>query len=296
MAFTTASVPSGVAHLASPQHPPWHPRPQGGVRLGVVLSAGGLRGVAHLGVMRELLRHDLPIDVLVGVSAGAIIAGYYAGVGLTIEDMIGDAPIFKGRHVALHGLMLRAPQSMRALFRPFCGVIPRRLTQLSHGRFDRLHHGVSDLGIVCHDLVTDRPVYFSSAMNYGIPLSSVVKASAAVPGVIPTRPVMHEGRRVHLVDGGLSDSLPIDFARETLGATRLIVSDCRFKARQPDEHPDVVYVRPDLQGMPSWRSPAGTLIETVRQGEAAVTPDVIERIRAWLSPNGHLATAAAAPV
>jgi predicted acylesterase/phospholipase RssA len=278
--------------------PPLNSRLPDGVRLGVVLSAGGLRGVAHLGVMRALLRHDLPIDVIVGVSAGAIIAGYYAGVGLTIDEMIGDAPIFKGRHVALHGLMLRAPHALRPLFRPFCGVIPRRLTQLHHGRFDRLHHGISDLGIVCHDLVTDRPVYFSSATNYGIPLSSVVKASAAVPGVIPTRPVLHEGRSVHLVDGGLSDSLPIAFARETLGATRLIVSDCRFKARQPEEDPDIVYLRPELHGMPSWRSPAGTLIETVQQGEATVTPDVIDRIRAWLAPNGcgHADTAAAATV
>ena len=53
--------------------------------IGVVLSAGGLRGVAHLGVIRRLVELGIPIDVLVGVSAGAIIAGFWAGVGLTVR-------------------------------------------------------------------------------------------------------------------------------------------------------------------------------------------------------------------
>ena len=47
-------------------------------RIAVVLSAGGLRGAAHLGVLRRLVQIGLPIDVMVGVSAGAIIAGFYA--------------------------------------------------------------------------------------------------------------------------------------------------------------------------------------------------------------------------
>jgi predicted acylesterase/phospholipase RssA len=253
----------------------------GSVRIGVVLSAGGLRGVAHLGVLRRLLEAGVPIDVLVGVSAGAIIAGYYAGVGLSVDDMIGDAPRFRGRHVLMHGLTMRAPGLFRPLMRPFCGVIPRRLQQLDTGGFAPLHHGVTGLGVVCHDRLTNRPVYFSSVESFGARLSDVVKASAAVPGLIPMRPMAWGDRTVHLVDGGLSDALPTQFARARLGATHLIVSDCRRVATPTVDEEPHVYVRPALNGAASWQSPPGSLTETVACGEAAVTSDILSRIRRW---------------
>ena len=65
------------------------------VRLGVVLSAGGLRGAAHVGVLRQLIRHGIPIDVIVGVSAGAVIAAYYAAVGLDLDELVADAERFR---------------------------------------------------------------------------------------------------------------------------------------------------------------------------------------------------------
>ncbi len=251
-----------------------------------MLSAGGLRGVAHLGVMRRLLDAGIRIDVIVGVSAGAVIAGYYAGVGLSIEDMIGDAPCFRGRHVLMHGMTLRAPRALRPWLRRFCGVIPHRLSELERGRFDPLHHGVTGLGVVCHDQITNRPVYFSSVESHGARLSDVVKASAAVPGLIPTRPVAWGDRVVHLVDGGLSDGLPTQFARTTLGATHLIVSDCRRLATATPEDDRLVYIRPTLNGQGSWQSPPGTLTHTVACGEAAVTDEVVNRVRNWYA-TGH---------
>ena len=51
------------------------------VRIGLVLSGGGLRGASHVGVLQQLIEHDIPIDVMVGSSAGAIITTYYAAVG-----------------------------------------------------------------------------------------------------------------------------------------------------------------------------------------------------------------------
>jgi NTE family protein len=252
------------------------------VRIGIVLSAGGLRGVAHLGVMRRLVASGVRFDVIVGVSAGAIIAGYYAGVGLSIEDMIADAPTFQGRHLIMHGMTLRAPEWIQPLLRRFCGVIPERLAQLDAARFDRLHHGVQSLGIVCHDRVAERSVYFSSASHHGVPLAAVVKSSAAVPGLIPTRPVVQNGRRMHLVDGGVSDSLPCEFARaEGLGATHLIVSDCRRIPGAAPDGPGVAYIRPELNGAGTFRSPSGSLLESVRRGEDACSAEVLATIARW---------------
>src|ERR1019366_1836599 len=96
------------------------------VRVGLVLSAGGVRGAAHLGVLRQLVQHQIPIDVMVGVSAGAIIASYYAAAGLPLEHMIADAPAFRGRHLLMHGVTLRAPRMLQPYLRRFCGVIPTR--------------------------------------------------------------------------------------------------------------------------------------------------------------------------
>jgi predicted acylesterase/phospholipase RssA len=61
------------------------------VRIGLVLSGGGLRGASHVGVLQQLVEHDIPIDVIVGSSAGAVSAAYYAAVGLTLDDLIQDA-------------------------------------------------------------------------------------------------------------------------------------------------------------------------------------------------------------
>ena len=233
-------------------------------------------------MLRELQRHKIPIDVMVGVSAGAIIAAYFAGVGLTTDEMIGDAPCFKGRHLLMHGLTLRAPARFKERLRRYCGVIPRRLRQLEAARFDRLHHGIQRLGIVCHDVAANKPFYFSTLNDHGVRLCMTVKASASIPGVLPAPIVSIGDRRVKFSDGGLSDSLPVDFVRSPeLGATHIIVSDCRMRSR-PAEGDDLVYIKPALEGCGSFMAPRATLMAAVRAGEAAVTPEVIARIRAWL--------------
>jgi NTE family protein len=238
-----------------------------GVRIGVVLSAGGLRGAAHLGVLRQVLRHQIPVDVMVGVSAGAIIAAYYAAVGFTINEMVNDAPVFRGRHILMHGLTLRAHRALKPYLR----------------RFNTLHHGIQQLGIVCHDLIRNQPCYFSTTADHGARLADVVKASASVPGVLPSRTLTLDGEQYRLADGGLSDSLPITFAQSPgLGATHLIVSDCRYAVEsRPPASDTLVYIRPDLDGVRPLHAPKPALMRAVWQGEAAVTQDIMQRIQRW---------------
>jgi len=253
------------------------------IRIGIVLSAGGLRGVAHLGVLRQLLRHRIPLDVMVGVSAGAIIAAFYAGVGLSVEELIHETRTFRGRHVILHGLSLRAPKPLNSLLARFCGVIPERLRQLDHIQFDRLHHGVQALGVVCHDLITNRPLYFCTDGEHNVTLAEAVKASATIPGVIPSRLVQRGGQVFRLADGGIADSLPIDFARcSALSATHLIVSDCRSETSSVASSDRMVYIRPRLKGVRVLRSRRAALVQAVADGEAAVTANVLAQIRQWL--------------
>ncbi len=251
--------------------------------IGLVLSAGGLRGAAHLGVMRKIVRSGIPIDVMAGASAGAILAAFYAGVGLSVDDMIDHAPAFRGRHILMHGITLRSHRVLKPYLRRFCGIIPRRLEELEAAGFTNLHHGIKRLGIVCHDVDTNRPRYFSTAASFDVRLSDVARASAAVPGVLPAKTITIKGQTVRLADGGLSDSLPVDFIRSSeMGATHVIVSDCRFSAsRVPAADDSLIYIRPDLEGLRPLRGPRTALTMAVERGEAAVTPEVLERIRGW---------------
>jgi hypothetical protein len=58
------------------------------VRIGLVLSGGGLRGASHIGVLQQLVAHGIPLEIIVGSSAGAIVAAYYAAVGLTLDELV----------------------------------------------------------------------------------------------------------------------------------------------------------------------------------------------------------------
>ena len=252
------------------------------MRIGVVLSTGGLRGAAHLGVLRRLVAARVPIDVIVGSSVGAVIAAYYAAVGLTVDQLIEDAPRMRAGHLFFHSLRYHTPPWAHDWLTARTGIVPARLEALDRARFDRLHHGVSALGVVCHDLETRRPLYISTTETHGLPLAGVVRASAAIRPLYPAWSGEANGRRVRLVDGGYSETLPVEFARgPALGATHLIVSDCRrTDARlRSDDH--TIFVRPGITGFGIVRRVSFSLPEAVAAGEAAVTDAVMERIRAW---------------
>ena len=256
------------------------------MRVGVVLSGGGLRGAGHVGVLQQLVAHEIPIHVIVGSSAGAVIAAYYAAVGLTLDELIADARCFRGRHLFAHSLNVRLQRRLDRWLRRFCGLIPARLEQLEHASFDRLHHGIRALGIVCHDLESGQPCYFATGCERGVRVSDVVRASASIPLLFPSIRVDDDEECLRLTDGGVSDCLPIAFAkRPPLSATHLIVSDCRWLSTAPPDDDDrLVYVRPRLFTTGTLWAPSSTLLAAVRQGAAAVTEEMLQRLRRWAEP------------
>jgi NTE family protein len=262
---------------------------EGGVRIGVVLSAGGLRGAAHAGVLRQLVRHGVPLYALVGVSAGAIVGAYYAAVGLELDEMIDDAGALRGRHLLAHSLSVHCGPRLESCLGRWCGVIPDRLRQLESARFDRLHHGVDRLGIVCHDVSAGRPRYFGTGFDQGVTLDEAVRASASIPRLFPPVPVISGGEALRLTDGGLSDPVPVTFAQHAvMGATHLIVSDCRWRTTVigTSGHTPTVWIRPRIRATRTLRSPREGLLATVGDGEAAVTGEVLRVVMGWLGPSG----------
>jgi NTE family protein len=250
-----------------------------------VLSGGGLRGASHVGVLKALVEGGVPIDVIAGASAGAVIAAYYAAVGLTIDELVDDAGLFRGRHLLAHCLDVRTHGRFSADLGKASGIIPSRLEQLEGATFDRLHHDIRGIGIVCHDVRTKRPFYFATGADRRVRLSDVVRASASFPVLFPPIPVTcgDTGDPLLLTDGGISDCLPIGFATQPpLSATHLIVSDARlFAGRRPRESANVIYIRPRLASTGTLWSRSSTLTDAVVRGSRAVTDDVLESIRRW---------------
>ena len=256
------------------------------VHVGVVLSGGGLRGAAHVGVLRQLARHNIRIDAIVGVSAGAVVGAYYAAVGLTLDELIGDADAFRGRHLLTHSLNVHLGSRFDDRLGRWCGVIPDRLRQLELASFNRLHHGVQRLGIVCHDLLVGRPRCFATGFDHGVTLNQAVRASAAIPQLFPPISVFNGHEQFRLTDGGVSDAAPLAFARDpAIGATHVIVSDCRWRGRVPTTDSNTVWIRPRLRHTGTLWSPRRGLRAAVRDGEAAVGDEVLARIDAWFGAN-----------
>jgi NTE family protein len=253
------------------------------IRIGVVLSAGGLRGAAHVGVIRQLVRHRIPIDAIVGVSAGAVIAAYYAAVGLNFDELIADAASFRGRHLLAHSLNVQLGHRFQNRLERWCGVIPRRLQQLEAASFYRLHFGVRRLGIVCHDLRSGRPHYVCTGSEGGLTLPAAVLASASIPRLFPAIPVRCGQEMLELVDGGVSDPVPLAFARSAaIGATHVIVSDCRWLGRTPSTDATTAWIRPRMIKIGTLWSPHSGLASAVHDGQEAVTEPILDRIGGWL--------------
>ncbi|OJY38004.1 MAG: hypothetical protein BGP06_16185 [Rhizobiales bacterium 65-9] len=164
----------------------------------LVLSGGGARGFAHLGVVDALMEAGLALDMFGGSSMGAIVAAAYAGgwPRETVHDRL--------RRAFVHGRPLSDPAfPVVALFR---GRKVERLLEQAFG--DRT---IEDLPLpyfcVSSSLTRAAPAVHRAGL-----LRHWLRASIAIPGVLP--PVVENGV-VH-VDGGVMDNLPIDAATALL--------------------------------------------------------------------------------
>lgn len=176
------------------------------VRLALVLGGGGAKGWSHLGVIAEFEKAGIPIDVIVGCSAGSIVGALYADCPnacyikhllrpLKTWDIL-DINIWYGRYGLVQGHALR-----RFLKR-----------NLSCRCFEDLQ---IPLYVVATDLMTGKIVSINSG-----PIIPAVHASAAVPFVFS--PVYLYKR--WFVDGGVADPVPVQTAKKT-GAAVVVAID-----------------------------------------------------------------------
>ena len=163
--------------------------------VGLVMSGGGARGFAHLGVVRALREHGVPIDLVGGTSMGGILA---AGVAADWSD---------AELVERFRRCFVDTNPLRDFTLPLVSLVSGRKV----GRLLRRELGevdIEDLPLpffcVSSNLTTGR-----IAVHQQGPLWRWLRASVAIPGVLP--PVFHGGEV--FVDGGAMNNLPVDVMR-----------------------------------------------------------------------------------
>lgn len=207
--------------------------------VGLVLSGGGAKGAAHVGVLRVLEELGVPVDLVVGTSMGAIVGGLYASGYSAVEldrlidemawaDILRDQPdrdvlSFQRKRddhdfLADYSLGLLPGEGIGF---PLGAVQGQRIMRELHAITVRAE-GIDDFDdlpirfrAVAADLITGETVVLDQG-----DLALAIRASMSIPGLFA--PVELDDRL--LVDGGLANNTPIDVARD-LGAEVLIVVD-----------------------------------------------------------------------
>jgi len=179
---------------------------------GLVLAGGGARGLAHLGIWKELQRRGIEIDCVGGTSIGAIMAALIAADG----DV--DATI----NLARRAFRINPTGDYNWL--PLVSLIRgRRVRRVVDESFQQITGGQADL-------VDLWKGFFCIASNYSRgqelrlqqgDLSQALRASLAIPGALP--PVIRDGEL--LCDGGTFNNFPVNVMREQRGVRRVIGVD-----------------------------------------------------------------------
>ncbi|HEY2037386.1 MAG TPA: patatin-like phospholipase family protein, partial [Steroidobacteraceae bacterium] len=211
------------------------------LRIGLVLSGGGARGIAHVGVLQVLEKLHVPIDAIAGTSMGAVVGGLYASglspaqIEATLRSM-NRQEAFRDRPPREDLTLRRKQEDENFLVKFPIGIkggrpaLPTGLIQgqsltemlrrstLPVARIPSFDDLPTPFRAVATDLETGQEVIMGSG-----DLTSAMRASLSAPGVFA--PVERGGRM--LVDGGISDNVPVDVAR-AMGVDVVIVVDVGF--------------------------------------------------------------------
>ena len=207
-------------------------------KIGLVLSGGGARGFAHIGVLKVLEENNVPVDYIVGTSMGSIVGALYA-IGLTPEEIehgvrnIAWDKVFDD-FAYRHYKNFRRKSDDFSFFNIHRVGITSDGLQLSPGLIEgqQIELALDRLGYpgfhiddydnfripyraVATDIETGDPVIISNGN-----IARAMRASMSIPGALP--PIKIDGKL--LVDGGIANNIPVDVARE-MGADIVIVVD-----------------------------------------------------------------------
>lgn len=195
-----------------------------GRRLGLVLSGGGARALAHIGVLKVLQREGIEVECIVGSSMGGVIAAALAA-GISPAEMEAEALRMSRTRNLIRLIDLRPPRRGLLTGKRLRAYLSEMLGE--ERNFESL---TMPLALTAVDLRSGREITLSEGS-----VIEAVLATCAFPGILP--PVEKDERR--LVDGGLLNNLPVDLARQ-LEADLVIAVDVGYRREEdvPSKRPD----------------------------------------------------------
>ena len=202
-----AAAPAVATTPPAPRPPPKPPR------IGLALGGGAARGFAHIGVIQVLEEAGIKPDLVVGTSAGSLVAALYAS-GRSGQELAATALTMD------EGAITDWAFPSRGVIRG--EALARYVREQTGGR--TIEQMKMPLGIVATDLDSGAPILFQRG-DTGV----AVRASSAVPAVF--QPVKI-GEREY-VDGGLVSPVPVRYARQ-MGAEMVVAIDI---SSPPDGNP-----------------------------------------------------------
>lgn len=202
------------------------------LKVGLALGGGGARGLAHIGVLKVLKRENIPIDLIVGTSMGAIIGAAYA---LKKDISTLEKIIEKYCKIGIFNINLSLSEKEKKdkpyFIKKMSDFLKKVYAFNLELRREYLNDG-EDLKKIINDLVGDK-VFADTKIPFAAVAADLIKgekvilnqgklfnailASTSIPGIFP--PIRLEGKT--LVDGGIVDVVPIEAAR-SLGANFII--------------------------------------------------------------------------
>ncbi len=190
--------------------------------VGLVLGAGGSRGFAHVGVLKAFEQAGIEVDVIVGVSSGAVVAALHAG-GMRAAELEANALAIEGND--LLDFTLFGPGVIEG------GRLQAYINDMLHNRpIEALQ---KPFAVIAAERETSRMMIFNRG-NTGL----AVRASASVPKLF--WPVLIRG--TEYVDGGVANRVPASVARQ-MGADIVIAVDVSWRGSAEAQQADLV-IRP----------------------------------------------------
>ena len=175
-------------------------------KIGLALSGGGARGFAHIGVLKALAAHSIPIDLVAGTSAGSFVGGAFAA-GMSAEEIVEI-----GKKITWFGMAGFSYSPRGILSNAAMGTFIEKNFPVN--RFEDLK--IPFAAVAC-DLETGDAVILRDSGD----LAFAIRASCAIPGVFV--PLIDEQGR-SLIDGGAATPMPTKAVRK-LGADIVIAVD-----------------------------------------------------------------------
>ncbi len=255
-------------------------------RTGLILSGGGARGLAHIGVLKALDEHGIHPKAVAGTSMGSIVGGLYA-TGYSIEQIEQIAiemdwqEAFSDNSPRSHSLFVYrqldagAPVDYRLRINRNGIALPRAALQGQHLTLilDEIFSPARDITdfdqlkvpyrAVAADLVTGEQVVMKSGR-----LSSAIRASMSIPGLL--EPMLLDDKL--LVDGGIANNIPID-ALDDQQLDRLVVVDVGSPRWEKEEINSIGLVLAQLSAL-MVRNNSDASLATLDETDIVITPDL----------------------